>query len=232
MTPTVPDLPQAEIAIIELTNAFRQENRRGVVVPNSELTRAARDYAEFLAKSEIFSHTADGRQPADRITAAGYTYCLVSENLALNLDTRGFLTRQLATDAVEGWKSSPGHRINMLAEHVTEIGVGIAKARGEEKYLSVQLFGRPDSLKYKFQVTNSSNGAVRYSWGGERQEIAPRMAITHTACMPGEVEFERTAGPGARAAGARYRTRSGDLFVLKPEREGGVRVEHQPSKAR
>lgn len=223
MSPTLPDVPKTELAIVELTNAFRQEQKLGVVVPNVELTRAARDYAEFLAKSNLFSHTADGRQPADRMTSAGYRYCQVSENLALNLDSRGFETRQLARDAVEGWKNSPGHRKNMLAEHVTEIGVGIAKARGEEKYLSVQLFGRPASLTYKFKVTNATTAQQSYTWGGSEQAIEPRVVITHTACAPGEIVFSKSA----RAVGGRYQTRDGDTFVLKSGKDGAVVVEHE-----
>ena len=52
--------------------------------------------------------------PPQRAEAQGYRYCTVAENLALNLDSRGFETRQLARKAVEGWKASPGHRANML----------------------------------------------------------------------------------------------------------------------
>lgn len=32
--PDLPDLPQTEIAIVALTNAFRQENKLGAVTPN------------------------------------------------------------------------------------------------------------------------------------------------------------------------------------------------------
>lgn len=231
MSPTMPDLPQAEVAIIELTNAFRQENRLGVAVPNAELTRAARGFAEFLAKSGLFSHTADGRRAADRISAAGYAYCEISENLALNFEPKGIATRELATVAVDGWKNSPGHRKNLLAEHVTEIGVAIAKAKGEQKYLSVQLFGRPESLKYTFDVHNESIAVVRYSWEGERQEIAPHMIITHTACLPGELVFEQTTGRSAvRMPSGRYATRGGDVFILKSERDGAIRIERQPGR--
>ena len=111
---TLPDLPQTEIAIVEMTNAFRKENKLGEVKPNTALAAAARAFADYLAKTGKFAHEADGREPAAR-AEQGYRYCLVAENLALNLDSRGFETRQLARDAVEGWKDSPGHRANLLA---------------------------------------------------------------------------------------------------------------------
>jgi len=130
---------------------------------NPRLDQAARSFAAYLARSGKFSHTADGRQPADRIKAAGYRYCQVAENLALNVDTRGFRTPQLAETVVTGWKNSPGHRRNMLMKSMTEIGVAVVRATPEHRYLSVQLFGRPDSLKFKFQVRNNSRVNVTYT---------------------------------------------------------------------
>ena len=226
MAALTPDIPQVEAAIVELTNAFRAEQKLGSVKVNPKLAAAARSYAEFLARSDIFSHTADGRQHSDRAKTAGYAYCHVSENLSLNLDSRGFETRQLARDAVEGWKKSPGHRRNLVAPHVVDIGVGVAKARGSEKYLSVQMFGRPESLKYEFKIQNGLTESVTYSFGGDTHEIRPRNVITHVACQPDPIVFER-AGPPliGRALRATYRARDGDLFTLKSSATGGVVID-------
>ncbi len=221
-----PDIPQAELAIVEMTNAFRAEQKLAAVKPNPQLNAAARAYAEFLAQSDMFSHTADGRQHSDRAKSAGYAYCQVSENLSLNLDSRGFETRQLARDAVEGWKKSPGHRKNLVAPHVVEIGVGVAKARGEGKYLSVQLFGRPQSLKYEFKVQNGLTDNVVYSFGGRRHEIKPRNVITHVACQPDPIAFERAGLPIiGRTLSGTYLARDGDLFTLRASSSGGVIID-------
>lgn len=233
MTALVPDLPKTEIAIVEMTNAFRAENKLGAVTPNAKLAAAARVYAQFLAKSDLFSHTADGRQPADRIKSAGYTYCSVGENLALNLDSRGFETRQLAREAVEGWKGSPPHRKTMLEPAVTEIGVGIAKSTREEKYLSVQLFGRPDSLKYEFRIDNLSAATVAYKFGSEALELKPSTAVRHTACLPGTIEI--TGGKSANgkpiAITGRYEARNGDHYSIRPAAGGtGVTIEVKPAE--
>lgn len=226
MAALTPDIPQVEAAIIELTNAFRAEQKLGAVKPNAKLAAAARSYAEFLAKSDLFSHTADGRQHSDRAKSAGYAYCQVSENLSLNLDSRGFETRQLARDAVEGWKNSPGHRRNLVAPYVTEIGVGVAKTSGSEKYLSVQMFGRPEALKYEFKIQNGLTESVRYSFGNEHHEVRPRNVITHVACQPDPIVFER-AGPPliGKALKGTYLARDGDLFTLKPSPNGGVVID-------
>ena len=86
----LPDLPQTEIAIVEMTNAFRKASTLQEVKPNAVLAAAARAFAEYLARTGKFAHEADGREPQERTQAQGYRHCLVAENLAWNLDSRGF----------------------------------------------------------------------------------------------------------------------------------------------
>lgn len=213
---TLPDLPKTEIAIVEMTNAFRKEMRLGEVKPNAALTAAARAFAQYLARTGKFAHQADGRQPAERAEAQGYRYCSVAENLAMNLDSRGFETRALARDAVEGWKNSPGHRANMLQAAVTEIGVAVARApHANPKFISVQLFGRPESLKVEFRIENQAGAAVRYTLGEEAHKLPVRSIATHTSCDPELLTFEQ-----AGAAGQRLAPRNGESFVLRPRGEG------------
>ena len=66
----------------------------------------AAGFAHYLAKTGKFAHEADGREPSDRAAEQGYRYCLLAENLALNLDSRGFESRKLAGDVLKGWKES------------------------------------------------------------------------------------------------------------------------------
>ncbi|MCL4765072.1 MAG: CAP domain-containing protein [Hyphomicrobiaceae bacterium] len=217
-----PDIPQVEIAIVELTNAVRKQHSLGEVKPDPELEKAAREYARFLAGSPAFSHTADGRQPADRAKAAGYEPCFISENLSSNLDSRGFETRQLAREAVHGWLNSPGHRKNLLMEHVVDIGVAVAKAPDEQRYVSVQMFGRPYALAYQFRINNASGRTVTYEFLDRAHDIKPRYMTRHTACLPGQITFKLpTAEDGVIA---RYQARDGDIFVLR-RRHSGVKVE-------
>jgi hypothetical protein len=212
---TLPDLPKTEIAIVEMTNAFRKEMRLGAVKPNAALAAAARAFAEYLAKTGAFAHEADGRQPAERVEAQGYRYCSVSENLAMNLDSRGFETRALAREAVEGWKGSPGHRANMLQPTVTEIGVGVVRApHRSPKFISVQLFGRPESLKVEFRVENRAGTSIRYTLGEETHTLPVRSIATHTSCDPELLSFEH-AGAAQQLA-----PRNGESFVVRARGEG------------
>lgn len=223
----LPDLPRTEAAIIDETNAFRRAERLEPVKPNGELTRAARQFAEYLARTGRFAHEADGRKPADRVGAAGYKHCMISENLALNQDSRGFSTARLASEAVTGWKNSPGHRRNMVEPHVTEIGVGVAKAAdAAPKFLSVQLFGRPASLSYKFRVENRAGVVLSYTIGGQRATAEPRVVVTHTGCVPAEIVFERAGNAlTGTGLGSRFPTRDGAVFALVRAADGAVKIE-------
>jgi hypothetical protein len=225
----LPDLGRTETAIVERTNAFRKAQGLEPVRRNKALDRAANEFARYLAGSGRFAHEADGRKPADRAKAAGYWYCQIAENLALNLDSRGFTVEKLAGQVMEGWKASPGHRKNLLLPHVTEIGVGIAPARSAEpKLLTVQLFGRPKSLAYAFSIANRTAKPVSYAFAGEQHELAPRTIVTHEACQPGEVHFMSSgAAKGGKGLDVRYEAADKTRFVLRSGTGGGVEVEIQ-----
>jgi|LNFM01.1.fsa_nt_gb hypothetical protein len=213
--PVMPDIPKAEIAIVEQTNAFRVANKLQSVRTAPALTKAAREFAGFLSSSTLFSHEADGRRPIDRIKAAGYAPCATAENLAWHSDSRGFETLQLATATVEGWKNSPGHRKNLLMDHATETGVAIVKTRREEKYFAVQLFGRPDTLKYSFRVENTAAREVVYRVAGEAMRVAPRQIVTHTACLPAEIAIDvKAGGLLSKDVTSTYQAKGGQVYRL------------------
>ncbi|MEM7774556.1 MAG: CAP domain-containing protein [Pseudomonadota bacterium] len=226
----VPDLPKVETVILEMTNAFRRNNDVGELRREPLLDAAARAFARYLARSGKFSHTADGRQPADRVSRAGYKFCQVAENLALHRDSRGFTAKKLAGAAVRGWQGSPGHRKNMLAPHVVEIGIGVAKAPAINKYISVQLFGRPDALRYEFKIRNTTRVSVRYRFNTSSYTVPGRTEITHRVCLPGQLAFEsdRRAAQNKRVVGSRFLTRSNDRFRLRRGASGRIVIDHLP----
>ncbi len=225
--PMTPDTTLVEEQIIELTNQFRAKYKRGAVKYDPVLSRAAESYARFLARSGKFSHEADGRQPADRITKAGYEFCRIGENLASAENSRGFETTKLATQTVEGWINSPGHRKNMLIDSVTDIGVGVVRAPGRyPKYISVQLFARPKSEMFTFQVSNSTEKTVTYSFGGDTHDIEPRYAFSHSSCEPDTLTFMWSGkGRARRKLSSRYEASDGKVYTLKTSENGKVIVD-------
>src|SRR5262249_23668840 len=90
------DIPAAGKLIVEATNAFRVEHKLKLLKTNAKLTKAAEDFAAFLAEHGELSHEADGRHPADRATAAGYEYSALAENIAMEMRSSGFTPKELA----------------------------------------------------------------------------------------------------------------------------------------
>ena len=107
----------AAYEVVQRTNAFRATKGLPALAVNTQLTQAAQAYARSLAIDDNWSHTGkDGSSPWDRIKTAGYDFSQAAENLAAGHTT--------PEGAIAGWINSPGHRANLLAYQVQEIGVG------------------------------------------------------------------------------------------------------------
>lgn len=103
--------------VATLTNNFRQANGLRPLKLNPKLNNAAQRHSQNMALQDFFSHTgADGSSMSDRITAAGYRWSAVAENIAAGYQTPAAV--------VQGWINSPGHRANLLSRNVKELGVG------------------------------------------------------------------------------------------------------------
>lgn len=197
--------------MIEGSNAFRRSHKLPAVEPNAKLSRAARDFAEYMAKSDRLAHDADGSQPADRAKRHGYDYCMVAENIGYQYRSDGFKSlNQLAAGFVTGWENSPEHRKNMLDREATETGVGLARSAKTGRYYAVQLFGRPASRSLKFSVANESSRSVEYRIGDERYALPPRSIRTHDVCTQDSFSL----------AGNSVLPKAGERFVVVETREG------------
>ena len=216
-----PEPAQVEAGIFEAANGFRAENRLGVLTRNAALNAEARRFAEYLARTNTFSHTADGREPSDRAQEAGYDYCDLAENLASEADSSGVGLERLVRLMMAGWEASPGHRRNLLDPMATETGVGVARAPGsDQKYVAVQVFGLPASARFSFSVDNQSDEMVGYVFDGQRHSLQPRSTLVTSTCAVGELVFDH--GVGARDR--RYPVRPGAAYVLSSAPEG-VQIE-------
>lgn len=178
---------EVERVIFEKTNQFRLKHDLPVLSKDAELTKAAAGFAAFMAKSGKYGHRADGQTPAERAKAAGYNYCVVRENIAYRTNTGDVTADSLVKVFVPGWIDSPPHRENMLAEHITGTGIGVATT-DRVTYYAVVMFGRPESAKINLKITNES-GATQtlvVEAGGDSQEIEmpPRGVVSLTECFP------------------------------------------------
>ncbi len=119
---------QAQVidATLCLVNGQRTSRGLGALTRNGRLDAAARRHSSDMVERRYFAHRSpEGRQPADRIRAAGYltsaTAWVVGENLAW-----GTYDRATPRAIVKAWMGSPGHRANMLDRRYREIGLGVA----------------------------------------------------------------------------------------------------------
>lgn len=226
MAALIPDIPKVEMAIVEMTNAVRQQQGLSRLTTNPQLTNAARAYAKFLASRDLFSHSADGRQPAQRATDAGYTFCEIAENLAWHRDGNGFDSLDLAASALTGWLNSPGHRANLMNGRVSEIGVAVAELPGgSHKFFAVQMLGLPRSAHIRFSVTNTADAAVTYSFGGKSHTLKPRVTATHGECASGPIVFSAAGSLlGGGQEIARFAAVNGQTYIIRSEAGGRLSV--------
>lgn len=83
------------------------------------LDRAALTHAKDMTRHSLFEHQgSDGSTPAQRVTAAGYRWRTVAENIAAGARD--------AKTVVQGWIDSPGHCANLMGAQYTEMGIAYA----------------------------------------------------------------------------------------------------------
>ena len=128
--------------VLDLTNRARAQARTCGTTPfaattplayNAQLERAAQGHATDIAANNYFSHTSrDGRTFDQRVTAAGYPWRAVGENIAAGQRT--------PEEVVAGWLASEGHCRNIMEPGFRELGVGYAQG-GSYGHSWVQNFG-------------------------------------------------------------------------------------------
>lgn len=212
-----PELPAVEKLVLERTNEFRREQGRDTLATDARLERAARYFADYMARTDRYGHEADGAEPADRASRHGYQWCQVSENISYQYTSAAFGTSELAGRYVEGWKRSPGHRRNMLDRDDVHIAIAVSRSEGTSRYYAVQMFGRPKSMSIEFHVTNRTRGAVSYRMAEKTYSLDPGSTRIHQQCGPEELTLRSPRGAGGRKTA---RPKDGDRIEVVREAGG------------
>lgn len=128
--------------LVSQTNSQRSANGAAALTNNGQLNAAAQNKANDMATRNYWSHnTPEGSPPWIFVSAQGYSYQKIGENLAA-----GF-SDEAAT--INGWMNSAGHRANMLDTNFTEVGFGFANnanytsAGGGPMTIVVAFYGKP-----------------------------------------------------------------------------------------
>ncbi len=130
------------------TNVARAGNGVSKLKLNTKLDAAAQAKANDMASRNYWSHnTPEGNPPWIFVTAQGYSYQKLGENLAA-----GFADEQ---STINGWMASPPHRENLLDPAFSDVGFGYANnpnytsAGGGPMTIVVAFYGKPQVLAGK-----------------------------------------------------------------------------------
>jgi len=115
--------PGTQHAMLAEVNAVRA----GIGLPplrlEQRLSRAAAQHARDMLDTGRISHRGrDGSDPGQRLSRAGYRWSTYRENVAAG--------QMHPREVMYSWMTSPGHRANILAPDVTQIGIGFAGGPG------------------------------------------------------------------------------------------------------
>ena len=92
---------------------------------NSKLYLAANGHSRDMATHNLFSHTgSDNSSTGTRVTATGYNWKAVAENISGGTDT--------PEQTIDRWVASPGHCHNLMNPVYSEIGMACIVNRTSE----------------------------------------------------------------------------------------------------
>ena len=117
----------------DLMNAYRAEKKLAALAWNEACFLAAHNHNQWMALGESLSHEQKARnglftgvQPGDRLNyvlqGSKLAYSWSGENCLQSYvdDMASISIEQVAADALEQWRNSPGHNANMLGkDHAT-----------------------------------------------------------------------------------------------------------------
>lgn len=138
-TPSIKPIPETwQQEMLLLVNQIRSKGCRcghkrmrpaGALRLNQALNQVAQKHADDMDYHRFLGHYgSNGSRIGQRVTAMGYDWQRVAENVAWNFRS--------VQEAVEGWRDSPGHCVNLMGNY-TEIGL----ARSGDHW--VQVFATP-----------------------------------------------------------------------------------------
>lgn len=115
--------------VVRLTNSARSQNGYAALVEDGALSEAAALRAREIARS--FSHTRpSGASFSSALSESGVSYLRAGENIASG--------QKSASEVVNAWMNSPGHRANILNSSYSRIGSASVNIDGTLYW--VQLF--------------------------------------------------------------------------------------------
>lgn len=130
-----PKPTEDEAELLKLINKEREAKELPPLRLNPTLLKVARAHSANMARQEKMEHVLDGKNPSQRVLAAGYDYRYIGENIAVSDGAP-------LADILKGWMNSRHHRDNILNKNFRETGLAIARNKKGDYYYT-QVFGTP-----------------------------------------------------------------------------------------
>jgi uncharacterized protein YkwD len=129
-----PDAEAIEQAIFDQINQYRVNKGLSLLTRSSQIDDRARIHSQNMASAKVgFGH----QNFSDRVKATGIRYKAAAENVAYN---QGY--SDPATQAVQGWLKSPGHKANIEGKY-NQTGIGVAvNSKGEVYFTQIFITSR------------------------------------------------------------------------------------------
>lgn len=182
-----------------------------VLAPNTLLEKAAIGHSQWMLAADVFSHTGSGgSSPAHRVTATGYSWSNLAENLAVRYTSGTINLNKAAAEQHQDLFLSAGHRKNLMNGTYQEIG--IAQEQGSFKLggtnydssMVTEVFGRPAAAKAFVTgvVYDDTDKNAFYSIGeGASGASFAAQGKTTTTAGPGGYALSLKAGAAVAVSG-------------------------------
>lgn len=120
--------PESELQLFGLVNQERGKQGLPGLQWYPEALDVARAHSGDMLRRGYFSHVSpEGKNVGDRLQAAGISYVVAGENLAL---------APTITVAHQGLMNSPGHRANILSPEFSRVAIGVIDGGGYGKMVT------------------------------------------------------------------------------------------------
>jgi uncharacterized protein YkwD len=130
--------------VLDRLNAQRASHGLPALTSNAKLTAAAHAHNVKMADANQLSHQLPGEASLGaRLSAAGYGWSSVGENVAWNSNRSQAGVLALQDSMYDETPPNDGHRRNILSSSFTEVGIDVIEDAAHGKVWLVTDFGRP-----------------------------------------------------------------------------------------
>jgi uncharacterized protein YkwD len=131
-------------AVLDELNAERANHGLPALKMNSKLVSSAHTHNLAMAKANTLSHQLKGEAAlGSRVSAAGYSWSMVGENIAYNSDRSESGVLALQKAMYNEKPPNDGHRENILNKKFDDVGIDVINDSTHGRVWLVTDFGRP-----------------------------------------------------------------------------------------